>query len=158
MSSSARGDPTFRRRHRPPPARGFSLVEALLASAIAFVAAGIWVGMHAFQARQDRDLHARLAALDEARGAMERVVARPFRFLAASPVTAASVTPSPAGAFRELAGAAVHVSVRPYADAASGPDAEALEIDVVASWREDGVARKLRLTTVRTDSTLEALP
>lgn len=144
--------------------RGFSLVEVLIGSLVAMIGVGIYVGLQVYQARQDKAIDARLAALCEARAVMEAELARPVATLLATaeprvvpplalppPLLLAPPGPSPRSPFRELPGAEVTCHVRPYAEPPPGPGL-ALEIEVQARWLEDGASRAFTLVTVRTDA------
>lgn len=141
------------------------MIEVMLAAVLAFVMSGVYVGMNLYRARQDVGVTSRLAALDEARAALETLVARPFEELAPSPGPVAIVSlprtsaagPAPS-AFRQLPGARLVCRLAPYSGTIPGGGGRALEISVQAFWKEDGVERRLELVTVKGDSWMVTQP
>jgi hypothetical protein len=141
------------------------MIEVMFAAVLAFVMSGVYVGMNLYRARQDVGVTSRLAALDEARAALETLVARPFHELAPAlspvpiaslPRTSAEAAGSTPSAFRQLPGAKLTCRLVPYSGTIPGGGGRALEISVRASWLEDGAERRLELVTVKGDSWMVA--
>ena len=134
----------MRRAHPHPSQRGFSLLEILVAFAIAALALGMLYSVMGNNARQIGGL-----------GAHERAMLLAESLLAAHP----TVPPQGLSESDQAAGYAWQIASSPYPTAvnSSHPQAARLhEVRVVVQWGDGGAARSYELATLRPERILSA--